>query len=167
MDTKWVKSFMEKLKGAMDEYTDMNQLELDAESGLYYLQSAFAVTDEGDGVMVQALAFELREGVTQLEIVMVITNEIAEGAAEEVIKAANGLNFISPIGAFGVQDAQDQLYLRTCIILDPERTEEQLVKETKLYYEMMLDGVQGVYEEMKSVWEGKKTYEETLANKMQ
>lgn len=167
MDMKWVKTFMDALKEEMDSYTDLNQLEQDESSGLYYLQSAFSVTEDGsDGVMVQSLAFELREDVPQLEIVMVITNEISPEAMDEVKKAANGLNFVSPIGAFGVQEGQEQLYLRTCVILGKERTVEELVKEIKLYYEMMLDGVQGVYEEMKSIWEGKKTYKEALENKM-
>lgn len=163
MDQKWSKTLIDALKTEMDQYTDMNQTAQDGETGLYYLQSAFAITEDGsDGVMIQSLAFEIREDVTQLEIVVAITNEIHKEAVEEVKKAANALNYISPVGAFGVQEEQDQLYLRTCVILDPERTIEALVKEIRLYYEMMLDGVKGVYEELKEIWEGKRTYEESM-----
>lgn len=163
MDKKWVKDLMDALKKELDPYTDMNQVEKDEDSGFDYLQSGFSVTEDGSaGVMVQSLGFELREGVTQLEIVVVITNEIRPEAMDEVKKAVNGMNFVSPIGAFGVREELDQLFLRTCIILDEKRTMKALVKEIRLYYEMMLNGVQGIYEEMKNIWEGKKTYNEAL-----
>lgn len=163
MDKEWSNNLMQDIKTMLDEYTDMNELAVDEESGFQYLQSGFSVTeDDSAAVLMQALIFELREGTPQLELLLIITNELEEAGMEEILKTVNGLNYVSPIGSFGVKPEQQQLFVRTCMLLSRSRKNENQVMDIKKQYEIMIDGVSGVYEQLREIWTGKLTYEDAL-----
>ena len=43
---------------------------------------------------------------------------------------------------------------------------DELVKETEIYYEMMLEGLQGVYEGLSKIWTGEISYEEAVEQEL-
>lgn len=167
MTKEWAKQYMEALEKRMGTYAEENVLKQDENSGLWYLRTLFAVyPDQSAHVIIQALVFELKQDVPQVEVIVNITNDVEDGSLKELSKAVEELNYISPVGAFGIRKKENRLYLRNCWPLDSKKTMEELVKETEIYYEMMIEGVQGAYSGLSKVWSGEITYEEAVQQNM-
>lgn len=163
MTQEWAKEYMEALEAKMGSYTEENVLEQDKNSGLWYLRTLFAVyPDHSAHVVIQAMVFELKENTPQVEIIINITNDAEEEYLEELSKAIGELNYISPVGIFGVRRKTNRVYLRNCWTLDEKKSMEELVKDTEIYYEMMLEGLQGVYKGLSKIWTGEISYEEAV-----
>lgn len=163
MTQEWAKEYMEALEAKMGSYTEENVLEQDKNSGLWYLRTLFAVyPDHSAHVVIQAMVFELRKDIPQVEIIINITNDAEEEHFEELSKAIENLNYISPVGIFGIRRKTNRVYLRNCWTLEKEKTIEELVKDTEIYYEMMIEGVQGVYKGLSKIWTGEISYEEAV-----
>lgn len=163
MTEQWIKEYMEALEKKMGTYTEQNLLQQDPNSELWFLRTAFAVyPDQSVNVIIQSMLFELKPGIPQLEIVVNITNDVEEENMEELQKAIDELNYISPVGTFGMRRRTNRLYLRNCWAIDEEKTIEQLIEEAESYYEMMMEGVQAVYKGLSNIWTGEMNYEETV-----
>lgn len=163
MTKEWAEGFMKELKKRMQTYTEENLLQQDEASGMWYLQTFFSVyPDHSVNVMIQSMVFELRENVPQIEVVVNLTNDVKPGAGTEVMKAVNELNYLSPVGAFGMREKTGRLFLRNCWPLDPQKPFQELAKDTETYYGMMMEAVQGGYEGLSKIWNGEMDYEQAV-----
>lgn len=164
MTKEWAKEYMETLKKRMEKYTDTNQMVTNPENpDIIFLQNYFSVyQDHSIYVMMQAMVFELKPDVPQVEIIVTLTNDVKKESIEELQKAIEELNYVSPVGIFGIRRNRDCLYLRNCWILDSKKNMEELVKDTEIFYEMMLEGVQGAYRGLSKIWTGEMTFDETV-----
>lgn len=167
MTEQWAKEYMEALEKRMGTYTEENQLEQDKNSKLWYLRTLFAVyPDHSAHVVVQSMVFELKKDMPQVEIIVNITNDTEDESFEELQKAVEELNYISPVGTFGIRRKRNRIYLRNCWPLDCKKTMEELVKDTETYYEMMMEGVQGAYEGLHEIWTGNISFEEAIEQEL-
>lgn len=167
MTKEWAKEYMEALSNKMGSYTEENVLEQDKSSELWYLRTLFAVyPDHSAHVVIQSMVFELKEDTPQVEIIINITNDAEDEHIEEVAKAIEELNYISPVGTFEIRRKTNRVYLRNCWTLDEKKPMDELVKETEIYYEMMLEGLQGVYEGLSKIWTGEISYEEAVEQEL-
>ena len=166
MTEQWSEKYMKALEKKMGTYTKENILEQDSNSKFWYLRSVFSIySDESAYFVMQALVFELKENMPQVELIATITND-AEENIEELQKAIEELNYISPVGTFGLRKKQNSVYLRNCWPLDNKKSMEEMVQDTEIYYEMMLEGIQGVYLGLSKIWTGEMNYEEVVENGM-
>lgn len=163
MTTEWGKDLMEALKKKFGEITGENILQQDPASKLWYLRSVFSVyPDHSANVMIQSIVFEIKPGVQQIEVIVNITNDVEPSAEEEVIRAVNELNYFSPVGAFGLRQGTNRLYLRNCWIVDEKEPLDMTVEKVVLYYTMMMEAVQGGYEGLQKVWTGELTFDQAV-----
>lgn len=163
MTEQWGKEYMEALEKRMGTYTEENVLEQEPNSKIWFLRTLFAVyPDQSANVIIQSMAFQLKPDVPQVEIVVNITNDAEDESMGELQKAIEELNYISPVGAFGLRRNTNRVYLRNCWVLDGKKTIEELVHDTEIYYEMMMEGVQGAYDGLSKIWTGEMTFEETV-----
>lgn len=167
MTLEWEKELLEELAKKLGNFTDDNELAQDENTGLWYLRSSFGVYPGEDArVMAQSLVIELKEGMPQVEIVFNLTYELQQETLGEINKAVSELNYISPGGAFGVRQDTDRLYLRNCWPLDADKSPKKLAEIIFIYYNIMMECIQGGYKGLEAIWTGKKTYEETVKEGM-
>lgn len=167
MTEQWAKDYMKALEKKMGTYTEENQLEQDENSKLWYLRTLFAVyPDQSAHVVIQSMVFELKKDMPQVEIIVNITNDAEDEYFEELKKAVEELNYISPVGAFGIRNKTNRIYLRNCWPLDCKKSMEELVKDTETYYEMMMEGVQVSYEGLQRIWTGEINFEEAIEREL-
>lgn len=168
MTKEWAVQYMEALKKKMETYTDTNQMVVNPENpNIMFLQNYFSVyQDQSVYVMMQAMVFELKPNVPQVEIIVTITNDIEEESVDELQKAIEELNYFSPVGIFGIRRNRDCLYLRNCWVLDHSKSIEDLIADTEIFYEMMLEGVQGAYKGLSKIWTNEMTFDETVEKKL-
>ena len=162
MTKEWAEEYMGKLAKKMEEYTDTNRQVVNPYNpDIMLLQNYFSIdADHSAYVMFQAMVFELKENVPQVEIIVTLTNDAKEECMGELQKAIDELNYISPVGIFGIRKQKDCVYLRNCWVLDPLKEMEALIRDTEIFYEMMLEGVQSAYEGLHGIWSGEMTFEE-------
>lgn len=167
MTEQWAQDLMQQLEERMRTYTKENVLRQDEASGLWYLRTYFAVyPDRSVNVLVQSMVFEIKAGVPLIEVVINLTNDVKEGTETELEKALGELNYISPVGVFGMRRKTNRVYLRNCWPLDPEKPLQKLAEETEVYYTMMMEAVQGGYAGLKKIWTGEMDYEQVVQEKL-
>lgn len=167
MTEQWAQELMQQLEQRMQAYTKENVLRQDEASGLWYLRTFFAVyPDYSVNVLVQSMVFEIREGLPMAEVVVNLTNDVKEGTEEELEKALGELNYISPVGAFGLRKKTNRVYLRNCWPLDPNKPVHKLAEEIELYYTIMMEAVQGGYAGLCKIWTGEIDYEQAVREKL-
>lgn len=158
-----IEQLMKELEKRMGAYTKENLLQYDEASQLWYLRTFFSVyPDYSANVLVQSFVMELKKGMPQIEITVVLTNDVKEGTEAELEKAAGELNYISPAGAFGLRRELNRFYLRNCWPLDEKKQPEELADTVEIYYEMMMEAVQGGYFGLCKIWNGEMDYEQTV-----
>lgn len=163
MTEEWAKDFMQALERKVKTRSDDTILQKDPKNGLWFLRSFFTVFPKYDiNILMQTMLFEAREDIPQVEIYYMITNDVEEGTEEELEKAVLELNYISPIGAFGLRRNTNQLYLRDCLSFIEETDIDKLVRQVDTYYGMMLEGLQGGYEGLMKIWTGEIRYEQAV-----
>lgn len=163
MEAQLARQIMQELEQRMQKYTKENVLQQDEASGLWYLRTFFAVyPDYSVNVLVQSLVFEIKEKVPLVEIVINLTNDVKEETQAELWKALNELNYISPVGAFGMRTKTNRVYLRNCWPLDPDKPADRLAEEIEVYYTMMMEAVAGGYRGLEKIWTGEMEYEQAV-----
>lgn len=118
--------------------------------------------DYGVNVLAQSFVIELKKGMPQIEITIILTNDVKEGTQAELEKAASELNYISPAGTFGLRRELNRFYLRNCWPLDEKKQLQELVETVVIYYEMMMEAVQGGYFGLSKIWNGEMDYEQAV-----
>ncbi len=167
MTAQQTEQFMKELDKKMGSYTKENLLQYDEAAGLWYLRTFLSVNpDYGVNVMVQSLVFELKQGLPQIEITIILTNDVKEGTETELEKAVSELNYISPAGAFGLRRQTGSVYLRNCWPLDETKERQALVRDVETYYELMREAVQGGYAGLNKIWNGEMDYEQAVSEKL-
>lgn len=167
MTGQWEQDLMQQLELRMQVYTKENVLRQDETSGLWYLRTFFAVyPDRSVNVLVQSVVFEIKEGVPMVEVVINLTNDVKEGTEAELEKALGELNYISPVGAFGMRRKTNRVYLRNCWPLDPDKPVQKLAEDIEVYYTMMMEAVQGGYKGLCRIWTGEMDYEQAVREKL-
>lgn len=165
MTEQWAEQFMRALGKKLKEDAGDAELQQNEQTGLWYVQSFLQLFPELDiNVLMQTMVFEARTGVPQAEIIFVITNDVKPGTEEELEKAIAELNYISPIGSFGLRRGSGSLYLRDCLpFFDWEEADlGRLVQQTEVYYTMMMEALGGGYEGLMKLWTGELLYEQTV-----
>lgn len=163
MKEEWAKEFMQALEEKVKTYATETLIKQDPNNGLWFLHSFLPVFPEYDvSVFMQTMLFEARKDVQQVEILFVITNDVKEGTEDELEKALHELNYISPIGAFGLRRNANRLYLRDCLPIINEADINDLADKVAIYHGMMLEGLQGGYVGLFKIWNGEITYEQAV-----
>ena len=164
MTEEWAKNFMQALEKDAKTYAQETVLQQDEKTGLWFLRAFLPVFEEYDiNVHMQTMLFELTPDVPQVEIIFVLTNEIDVSAEAELIKAVGELNYISPVGAFGIRRSTRSLYMRDCFPLIGEDDIDTLVKKLGTYYKLMTECLKGGYVGLRKIWTGEMTYEQTVS----
>lgn len=132
-----IERFMKELEKKMGAYTQENLLQYDKASQLWYLRTFFSVyPDYGVNVLAQSFVIELKKGMPQIEITIILTNDVKEGTQAELEKAASELKYISPAGTFGLRRELNRFYLRNCWPLDEKKQLQELVETVVIYYDI-------------------------------
>ncbi len=164
MTEEWAKNFMKALEGDVKTYAQETMLQQDEKTGLWFLRAFLPVFEEYDiNVHMQTMLFELAPDIPQVEIILVLTNEIEASAESELSKAVSELNYISPVGAFGIRRNTRSLYMRDCLPLISEGDTEAAVKKLGTYYKLMTECLKGGYVGLRKIWTGEMTYEQTVS----
>ena len=163
MTEKDQKGFMEKLAESLTVVSEDVHMGQDSNSGLYLAQASIPLTEDKQYyVQAQCVLFPLFEEKMGLEVIYFLTSDLKKETMDEVKKAVSEVNFISPIGHFGIREDSGKLYMRFCSRLDSEKDVEDLVTDALLDMHIAMATVQSGYLGFRRVWEGQVTFEEAV-----
>ena len=163
MTQEWKTEFFEALAKKMESFDAENTLFKNDQSGEWVMQTVLATSAEReDFVLVQAVPYQARPDVLLLEIYIRLLAEAQSSVLEELQKAISELNSYLPVGCLGIYPGGEHVFLRDTFRLDTEKTIEQVVEDTIVDYEMMMEVVMAAYPGLKGIWSGALSYQEAV-----
>ena len=164
MTEEWAKNFMQALENDARTYAQEPALQQEEKTGWWLLHAFLPIFEEYDiNVYMQTMLFELVPDIPQAEIIFILTNDVAAKGEAELAKAVEELNYISPVGAFGIRRNKRSLYMRDCLPLIGEDNIDALVKKIGTYYKLMTECLKGGYVGLRKIWTGEMTYEQAVS----
>ena len=157
------KDFMETLAGDLAELGEDVHFGQDENTKLYVIQASLPITEDKKYYLsTQVVLFPLYKEEMGLEVIYYLTSDIEAKAMEEVKKAVNELNYISPFGHFGVREDSGKLYMRFCSRVDIEKDVDYQLDDALMDMNIAMATLQSGYIGLRQVWEGKLTFEEAV-----
>ena len=161
------KELMEELAGDLAELGEDVHFGQDERSKLYVIQASLPITEDRKYYLsAQVVLFPLFQEDMGLEVIYYLTSDIEKKAMEEVKKAVNELNYISPTGHFGVREDSGKLYMRFCTRIDKNKDTDGQEEDALIDMNIAMATVQSGYIGLREVWEGKITFDEAVEKDM-
>lgn len=163
MTQEWKTEFFKALAKKMESFNAENALLKSEENGEWVMQTFLATsTEKKDFVLLQAIPYQARPDVLLLELYIKLLEEVQPSVAGELQEAISELNFYLPVGCLGIYPGNGHVFFRETFRLDTKKALEQVVEDTIVYYEMMMEVVMAAYPGLKGIWSGTLSYREAV-----
>lgn len=163
MDLEFRQNFLQGLQARFEALEIEQRYSVEGEGGeaMPMLRALFSTTGNGEGqITTDILFFPADYGVELLQIYSTIALNIKDGAIDELFKLFNALNFVCPIGAFGVYLEGGHVYHKYNMTLNPASGLEKCLDDLEAVLAQILSGIGPRYQLIHSISSGLLTYEE-------